>query len=67
MALGSLFIDAQDYVPVLLENLCGMSCSRNFWLLGGGWFQCRMEALDDLFSIDVTCSQELFGVLRFGS
>ena len=67
MTLGSLYVDAQGYVPALLENLCGMSCSGAYWLLGGGWFQCRMEALDDLFSIDVTCSQELFGVLRFGS
>ena len=26
---------AQWYVPVLLENLCGMSCSGTCWLLGG--------------------------------
>ena len=41
MTLGSLYADAQDYVPVLLENLRGMSCSGAYWLLGGGWFQCR--------------------------
>ena len=41
MTLGSLFINAQGYVPVLLENLCGMSCSGTYGLLGGGWFQCR--------------------------
>ena len=41
MTLGSLYIEAQGYVPVLLENLCGMSCSETYWLLGGGWFQCR--------------------------
>ena len=29
------------YVPVLLKNLCGMSCSGAYWLLGGGWFWCR--------------------------
>ena len=28
-------------VPVLLENLCGMSSSRTCWPLGGAWFQCR--------------------------
>ena len=42
--MGSLCVDAQGYVPVLLENvavLCGMSCSGAYWLLGGGWFQCR--------------------------
>ena len=39
--LGSLCVDAQGYVPALLENLHGMSCSEFYWLLGGGWFQCR--------------------------
>ena len=41
MTLGSLYVDTQGYVPALLENLCGMSCSETYWLLGGGWFQCR--------------------------
>ena len=41
VTLGSLYVDAQGYVPALLENLCGMSCSGASWLLGGGWFQCR--------------------------
>ena len=40
MTLGSLYIEAQGYVPVLLENLHGMSFSGS-WLLGGAWFQCR--------------------------
>ena len=39
--LGSLYVDVQGYVPVLLENLRGMSCSETYWLLGGVWFQCR--------------------------
>ena len=26
---------------MLLENLCGMSCSGTCWLLGSAWFQCR--------------------------
>ena len=43
MTLGSLYIEAQGYVPALLENLCGMSCSGTYWLLGGAWFQCRYE------------------------
>ena len=28
-------------VPVLLENLHGVSCSGTCWLLGGSWFKCR--------------------------
>ena len=41
VTLGSLYIEAQGCVPVLLENLHGMSCSGTCWLLGGAWFQCR--------------------------
>ena len=41
VTLGSLYVDAQGCVPALLENLRGMSCSGTYWLLGGGWFQCR--------------------------
>ena len=41
MTLGSLYIEAQGYVPVLLENLRDMSFSGIFWPLGGAWFQCR--------------------------
>ena len=44
VTLGSLYVDAQGCVPALLENLRGMSCSETYWLLGGGWFQCSMEA-----------------------
>ena len=41
LTLGSLYVDTYIYVPVLLKNLCGMSCSGAYWLLGGGWFWCR--------------------------
>ena len=41
VTLGSLHVDSQGYVPALLENLRGMSWSGTYWLLGGGWFQCR--------------------------
>ena len=41
MALGSLCIEAQGYVPVLLEDLRGVSCSGDCWPLGGARFQCR--------------------------
>ena len=41
MTLGSLCVDAQGYVPALLENMPGMSCSGTYWLLGGAWFHCR--------------------------
>ena len=39
--MGSLYIEAQGYGPVLLENLHGMSCTGACWPLGGAWFQCR--------------------------
>jgi len=38
---GGLYIKARGYVPVLLENLRGMSCFGTCWPLGGAWFQCR--------------------------
>ena len=41
MTLGSLYIEARGYVPVLLENLHGMSYSGTCWLLSGAWFPCR--------------------------
>ena len=41
VTLGSLYVDTQGYVPALLENLCGMSSYGTYWLLAGGWFQCR--------------------------
>ena len=36
-----MYTEAQGYVPVLLENLCGMSCYGTYGPLGGAWFQCR--------------------------
>ena len=41
VTLGSLYIEVQGYIPALLENLHGLSCSGTCWLLGGAWFQCR--------------------------
>ena len=41
VTLGSLYVDAQGYVPTLLENLCGMSCCETYWLWGCGWFHRR--------------------------
>ena len=61
MTLGSLYIEAQCYVPVLLENLCGMSCSGTCWPLGGAWLQLDMEVFDELLSINVPWSQEFPG------
>ena len=39
--MGSLYLGAQGCVPVLLENLLGMSCPGTCWPLCGAWFQCR--------------------------
>ena len=41
VTLGSLYVDTQGSIPALLKNLHCMSCSGTYWLLGGGWFQCR--------------------------
>ena len=60
MTLSSLHIEAQACVPVLLENLHGMSFSGTCWPLGGALFQCRYE----LLSINVPWSQEFSDVLR---
>ena len=63
MTLVSLCIEAQGYVPVLLENLHGMSCSEIFgpWVVLG--FSVGMEAFDELLSINGPWSQEFSGVL----
>ena len=39
--IEDLYIEAQGCVPVLLENLRGMSCSETCRLLVGAWLQCR--------------------------
>ena len=67
--MGSLYIEAQGYVPVLLENLYGMSCVVCLALeLVGPWvvlgFSVGMEAFNELPSINVPWSQEFSGVLR---
>ena len=41
VTLGSLYVDTQVYGPALLKNVCGMSFSGAYWLLGGGLFWCR--------------------------
>jgi len=64
VTLGSLYIEAEGCVPVLLENLHGMSCSGTFWPLGVLGFSVGMEMFDELLSINVPWSQEFSGVLR---
>ena len=63
MTLGSLYIEAQGYVPVLLENLHGMFALE----LVGPWvvlgFSVGMEAFDELLSINVPWIQEFSGAL----
>ena len=62
--LGSLYIETEGYVPVLLENLRGMSFSGTCWPLGGAGFSVGMEAFDELLLINLPWSQEFSGVLR---
>ena len=64
MTLDSLYIKTQGYVPALLENFHGMSCSGTSWPLDGAWFHAGMEAFNELLSINVPWSQEFSGVLR---
>ena len=45
VTLSSLCIGAQGCVPVLLENLLGMSCPGTCWPLCGALFQCRYEGI----------------------
>ena len=59
MTFGSLYFEAQGYVPVLLENLCGMSCSGTCWPFSVG-----MEVFDEPLSINAPWNQEFSGVLR---
>ena len=40
LTLGSRYMEAQGYVPALMEKMCGMSCSGTCRLLGGAWFLC---------------------------
>ena len=62
VTLGILYVDTQVYVPVLLKNLSGMSCSGAWWWLVSVkvW-----RLLDGLLLLNVPCSQEFSGVLRF--
>ena len=62
MTLGSLYLGAQGCVPVLLENLLGMSCPETCWPLLVLGFNAGMEAFDELLSINVPWSRELPGV-----
>ena len=59
--MGSLYIEAQGYVSVLMENLHGMSCSGTCYPLVVLGFSVGMEAFDELLSINVPWSQEFSG------
>ena len=64
---GLLYIEAQGCVPVLLENLHGMSCSGTCWpwvVLG---VSVGMEVFDELLLNTVPWSQAFSGVLRIWS
>ena len=64
MTLFSLYIEAQDYVLVLLEN-CVVCLALELvgpWVVVG--FSVGMEAFDELLLINVPWSQEFSGVLR---
>ena len=58
VTLGSLYIGVQGCVPVLLENLLGMSCSGTFWSLVVLGFSVGMEPFDELMFPGVRSSLE---------
>ena len=60
--MGSLYIEAQGCVPVLLENLLLALELVGPWVVLG--FSVRMEAFDELLSINVPWSQEFSGILK---
>ena len=62
--MGSLYIEAQGYVPVLLENfvVCLALELVGPWVVLG--FSVGMEAFDESLLINVPWSQEFAGVLR---
>ena len=64
VTLSCLYIEAQGCVPMLLENLRGMSCSGTCcpWVVLG--FSVGMEVFDELLLINVPWSQVFSDVLR---
>ena len=60
----SLYIEAQVYLPVLLENFHGSLALERVgpWVVLG--FCVGMETFDDLLLINVPWSQDFSGVLR---
>ena len=61
MTLGSLYIDAKGYVPALV--VCLALELIGSWVVVVSVYIWRL--LDDLLLINVPCSQEFSGVLRF--
>ena len=62
MTLGRLYLGTQGCVPLLLENLFGMSELVGPWVVLG--FSVGMEAFDELLSLNVPWSQAFYDVLR---
>ena len=64
MTLGILYIEAQGYVPCCWR-ICVVCLALE---LVGSWvvlgFSVGTEAFDELLSINVSWSQEFYGVLR---
>ena len=65
VTLGSLYVHTSVYVPALLKNLRGMSCSGAYWSWVVVGFGVGMEAFGWSLIPNVLCSQEFYGFLRF--
>ena len=64
MTFGSLYTEAQGYVPVLLE-ICMVCLALKLvdpWVVLG--FSIGMEVFDELLLINIPWSQKFSGVLR---
>ena len=62
--MDSLYIEAQGYIPVLLERISVVCLALELvgpWVVLG--LSVGMEAFDELLSINVPWSQEFSGVL----
>ena len=63
VGLECLYIEAQGYVPVLLENLHGiLALELGPWVALG--FSVGMEAFDELLLLNVPWSQVFYDILR---
>ena len=55
VTLGSLYVDTQVYVPALLKNLCGMSCSGAWKWISSLWSAMECSVMSFVMGLCVRC------------